>query len=856
MNITNPEKIKALLETPEFLSIRNSEEFYFQKGQDKLRESIDLKVSENTKAELIILSKDYHQFKTVSETRSDLKPVAELLYTIISYCDVKALKKDFYNQYSDKRTIARANVRMNAWLEHIVNYKFAGTATDSILNAFNYLLNPIDGINVLSENHRAQISTNILDKPYEKDAFISDIKACFDGYNFTLKNEKNETHLISRILYTCQSDWLDEIIGLMAADNTGWQDDFVNESKSSAGLVLWNHRIPTGKQNTIKALRTLINEGLGFNLYYSAQNQVRYKAEIMDIAVNQQELDNWKIEDESRIYNFRKNFSDYKNDNKAATIVFLASKFEKIEPIEVNKFSFYKSSPPRQINVSPVKSEPEEISTIYMEHSNTTDNIMDQHSFKAPLNQILYGPPGTGKTYHTINKALKAIGDPIANNPDRNAVKKRFDELVNEGRIVFTTFHQSLSYEDFIEGLKPDTDAILTDSPSIAYKMVDGIFKRIAKRAAQKEHKIIQVMGETSELTKEMFKDLYRNLSDTLPSNKSDTSHVILETKEKNQFALFRNSAGSITIRPLSGKTDMSVAHNELEAVLFDQKAPTYPSYEQPVINKILTDHVVTSKQVNNTKKNYVIIIDEINRGNVSQIFGELITLIEEDKREKTVKNDDDLSEALRVKLPYSKSDFSVPDNLYIIGTMNTADRSVEALDSALRRRFVFEEMTPQPDKIPEIRKKKGLSEKIGNIDLNILLSTINNRIEKLLDRDHTIGHSYFLSCKGIEDLKNTFYKNIIPLLQEYFYGDYAKIGLVLGTGFVKVKNDKDVTFAEFEHESLDIFNDRKIYEIVDHRLGDKHVVQIKGKSVEVSFEEALRLLLGQEIATSNDGEE
>src|SRR5690606_9966126 len=326
-------------------------------------------------------------------------------------------------------------------------------------------------------------------------------------------------------------------------------------------------------------------------------------------------------------------------------------------------------------------------------------------------------------------------------------------------------------------------------------------------------------------------------------------SPVILETKEKNQFGLFRNSAGSITVRPLSGKTNMSVAHIELEAVLFDQKAPTFSPYEQPVIKKILEGYDINSEKVSNTKKKYVIIIDEINRGNVSQIFGELITLVEKDKR---LGN----PEQLTVMLPYSKKEFGVPDNLYIIGTMNTADRSVEALDSALRRRFVFEEMVPKPELIAAIRREKGLSEKIEDIDLGVVLSTINNRIEKLLDRDHTIGHSYFLSCEDIEDLKSTFYKNIIPLLQEYFYSDYAKIGLVLGIGFVKVKNDKDVTFAEFEHEGLDIFNDRKIYEIVDHRLRDKHVVQIKGKSVEISFEEALRLLLGQEITTNNDGEE
>jgi 5-methylcytosine-specific restriction endonuclease McrBC GTP-binding regulatory subunit McrB len=294
---------------------------------------------------------------------------------------------------------------------------------------------------------------------------------------------------------------------------------------------------------------------------------------------------------------------------------------------------------------------------------------------KFPLNQILYGPPGTGKTFNTINKALAIINEIEEEDleEDREKLKEEFDELAKTGQIVFTTFHQNMSYEDFIEGIKPDCE----NNKDISYKIEPGIFKKICEQA------------------------------------------------------------------------------------------------------------IGTIKE----SKNFVLIIDEINRGNVSQIFGELITLIEEDKR---------LGEAeeLKATLPYSKEKFGVPNNLYIIGTMNTADRSVEALDTALRRRFSFEEMMPKYD-LPELKDKT-----IDSIHLMKLLETINSRIKKLLDRDHQIGHSYFFGIDSLEKLKSVFKDKIIPLLQEYFFGDYGKIGFVLG---------KEFTGFDYDASELE---EKKIYDL------------------------------------------
>lgn len=453
------------------------------------------------------------------------------------------------------------------------------------------------------------------------------------------------------------------------------------------------------------------------------------------------------------------------------------------------------------------------------------DKFYGSNKSKTPLNQILYGPPGTGKTYHTINRALEILGYNFENKK-REEIKQDFEDKVKSGQIVFTTFHQSLSYEDFIEGLKPITPK--KEGNPLRYKVVDGIFKQICKNSIpfQIGDDINGYIVES--VTPELL---------TLKKKRSDTLLPV-------SFRMLYGLNKYLTEKGLS-------ADNVKEKISFtEEDKSTYPEIEPYLINGYNTIIPNLLNKLNNPISDHthkVLIIDEINRGNVSQIFGELITLIEKDKR---LGN----SEELTVTLPYSKKSFGVPSNLYIIGTMNTADRSVEALDTALRRRFVFEEMTPKPEKIAEIRREKKLDEKIANIDLELLLLTINHRVEKLLDRDHTIGHSYFLNCKDIKDLKNTIYKNIIPLLQEYFHGDYAKIGLVMGAGFIRVKNST-ISFATFEHDGIDIFNDRKVYEIVDYRDKEKQTILYKDKSYEVTFDDAINLLLNRTIKSNSEEE-
>ncbi|EAI8621789.1 endonuclease, partial [Campylobacter jejuni] len=402
-----------------------------------------------------------------------------------------------------------------------------------------------------------------------------------------------------------------------------------------------------------------------------------------------------------------------------------------------------------------------------------------------PLNQILYGSPGTGKTYHTIDKALEIISKEekiqIPSEDDRINRKKIFDEYVKNGQIVFTTFHQSYGYEEFVEGIKPiiDNDE---NSQEVKYDVKDGIFKELCDKSLK--NYILSMQNENEiDLDKLIFEFAnyinqdFLNKGNEFPlENKVSIKKILLNFKDEyRSFSLGGSikSPQSLTIDII--KRDYLNFKNK-KILSFKDIKPKYDSqsdyhgnaiYYFMFYNKLKEFENIQNEKFKIKKeilKSYIIIIDEINRGNVSKIFGELITLIEPSKRigEK---------EELKVTLPYSGKEFGVPKNVYIIGTMNTADRSITSLDTALRRRFEFIEMMPDVSK---------LSIDCEGINLQELLKAINTRIEYLLDREKTIGHAFFISVENLESLKKVFKNRIIPLLQEYFYNDYALIDAVL----------------------------------------------------------------------------
>lgn len=653
-------ELKQLFEKYYDSNIANMEEFYFSKAQDALQSWRAFSIEDSLLDKLMKL--DYEGLNKLAESDSTVKGIRDSIFKLVSYCDMNASAKESYNEYRPCRSIAKAGIRQNAWVRQWLLFKKnPADVADSIANVINYIEHPESNFPIVSEDHKEQLSRNLLKISYNRDTFASSLLRFFDDMGFVCVNPHNKTVLYSRMFYSVQDRWKDkdDIKGLVAIDGTEWKEEFESEiAESEHGYgIMWRHNTPTDSDKVLKALKERINTFGGFDFYIVSKDLTIYKAVIEDFALKEDYpsvVEEWKAK--SPVW-FEERFEDYndKDSNgkitKQAKIAYLVKSFHSIpEDERLNVKSNFKLR--NKLYYAWYVAFSEIISNTDIKMNQKLSDISSLLSIKK--NIILQGAPGTGKTYSTAAISLKVLGAENVDWCDPKSIMDTYDDYVDKGRIAFTTFHQSMDYEDFVEGYKPEEI-----NGDIKFKLKPGVFRTICENAK-----------------------------------------------------------------------------------------------EQPC----------------------VLIIDEINRGNVSKIFGELITLLEADKR-------DGGDHRIQVNLTYSGKPFSVPANLFIIGTMNTTDRSVGSIDYALRRRFAFwtlksDKSVVEGQKVDSDVKSKAVAV-FEKVEAFLKANPADMKIDDLMP-----GHSYFMA-RSIEELETKVKYELIPLVEEY-----AKDGIIevseekLGTAF------------------------------------------------------------------------
>lgn len=628
--------------------IANLQEFYFEKAKEALNSWRNLTVDPQLLDYL--LAADYGTFNNLAETDAAVKNIKDRIFTLVAYCDLHASYKALYNRYDDNRVFANAFIRQNHWVKQWLKYKKDGlNVSESVQNAIDYIDHPESNFPIVSENHKEQLSRNLMKQTYDRNTFSASLMRFFDQFGFECVNEQNKTYIYTEMCYSIRDRWKDkiDIKGLVARDTSEWKEEFKEDVASSAqGYgVMWRHNLPGSESAVLKALKERVNNGETFDFYIVEGGMTTYKAVVEDFAQEGDYPDvlaDWQKKEPVWLCDDFKSYSskDSKGGGMQAKIVYLVKSFTSIPADE-------------QLNVDTnFKLTDSCYRTAYSAYTDIITNsdikmnraLSDMASILAiKKNIILQGAPGTGKTFSTATLSLKVLGIEDIDWKAPKSVMDRYGQLVEEGRIAFTTFHQSMDYEDFVEGYKPEEI-----DGDIKFKLRPGVFMNIC------------------------------------------------------------------------------------------EKAKTQPC---------------------------VLIIDEINRGNVSKIFGELITLLEADKR-------DGGNHRIQVNLTYSGKPFSVPENLYIIGTMNTTDRSVGSIDYALRRRFAFWTLRAN---------KMVIDGQDADADVKLKALAIFDRVEQFLNDnpsdmkmdDLMPGHSYFMA-KSLDELQTKVKYELIPLVEEY-----AKDGII-----------------------------------------------------------------------------
>lgn len=644
------------------------EVFAFEKLLEKWHEFKKFNISNNILDELKSDIDSLDQFRSQQildryKTEEVKYNFLNLINEVISYVDEKAFNKNIYNQYEDKRTLASTSVRQTDWVKNLISYKKyndLNKVTEVVRNVIMYINSPDDKITGFKNSKLMQFCKLLDPNTKVENNYIDlceKIHNELKKYNIEVKNEKNRGSVYGKIM-------LDSNLAKLWDVKTTYskiQPYNVKElSREEVDVYLSDNIIVSSD----KRLETSSN----YNVFYTfdeskkimflgaftssatkGENGIYYRCfeKLLDPVRNIDNLPknkSWGNKKSIKGVIVVKNEENSEFENRVLNEVFDVDVDELL--LKIDKMNIEDKS----IDLKKPDIEKEEETS---EHDDCDEDILFEKEIETPLNMILYGPPGTGKTYNTVNYAVsivekKEIDDVVEESKkDREAVFKRYKKYLAEKKIVFTTFHQNYSYEEFIQGIRANTN----NTDQLSFVKQDGIFKDLVERA--------------------------------------------------------KNDLGNY----------------------------------------------------------YVIVIDEINRGNISRIFGELITLIEDDKRLNQP------NETI-VTLP-SKEVFGVPSNIFILGTMNTADKSIALIDIALRRRFEFISMYTAYEVIPEFAD---------------ILKPINKAIyDKKRSADYIIGHAFFVN-KTKADLKNIINKKILPLLNEYFYGNQNEIIDVLEKGGIKVR--------------------------------------------------------------------
>ncbi|SHK75391.1 AAA family ATPase [Chryseobacterium polytrichastri] len=665
------------------------------------------------------------------------------LLTIISYCDAKAYKKNELNQYVDKRVLALAYVRMNNWIEHLITYKFEGKLENgSIKNAIEYLLNPVDNFTMLSENHRSQISENLFGKDYHIASFKNDFIDFFSELSIEVKNPLNYTHLLTGISYGIISEWKESIIGLVCPDSTGWQSDAIEDTNSGNYIALWNHKKPNGTGNTLKLLRQCIEENGFFRIFYTSSYNVNYVAEIIDFAYNQNDLNkaDWR-NNYGYVEWFNNDLADYKDGSKSASWVYLARKIYEVNSKNYAEFKYHKSFGYPSVGCqAPVISYKTNVDIKKQTEMQNQINIL---KYKKQI--ILQGPPGTGKTRLAKEIAMQLVEFNIFNTKTisvKTLTKSYIQSNLKVGQKIEgknNTMFEVVDFEKNVVLLKSETSKAWRPSYN---KIIDSFNNRLWKIKGR--------TGGFKSYEDAIAKHFYENHLNSINEEEQSISNV----KDFQKIIQFHPSyTYEDFVRGIVAKPN-----EEAEGIIYEAENKTIAKFAEDALN--------------DSDNNYVLIIDEINRANLSSVLGELIYALEYRGEEVESMYEVDGSQKL-----------VLPPNLYIIGTMNTADRSVGHIDYAIRRRFAFVDVLPK-----ELQEDDEIY--FNTNDFSKVSALFNeSNVSKEFEIDAVqIGHSYFIvkkedavdGAKRDELFKMKMDYEVKPILLEYerdgiLVGEYDK---------------------------------------------------------------------------------